>query len=608
MRLPCAPHRASRALRTPSALALHGSRRWQHSATYDAAVLGAGITGLTAAYRLSRDPKCSRVTLYEKTSEVGGWIKSDVRDANGGKVVFEEGPRTLRTAIPTCLPLLDLIFDLGLENDILMTEKSAPAALNRYIYYPDHLVRMPSPNPNMSVAQNVTSILSTILREPVFESFISGVLLDPVRPPSPPYVLDESVAEFVSRRFSPRVAENLVSALYHGIYAGDINQLSAQALLGKFRNLEFSGRGVIGGMIDQTTSGIKSMFTDDLLALEAIGSDRFVSIDSSGSYLKSLSSLVRKASVITFKEGMSELPNALNKALCSSDNVQVLDNTNIKAITRDTDTSDITIHATTGDGETVSRKHNRVISTIAPSALGQALNTRVNSNQMLPEASIRHLLHGHSSVSVNVVNLWYDNPDLLPMAGFGYLIPQSIPFEQNPERALGVIFGSDSSPGQDTVPGTKLTVMMGGHWWDGWTEADRPDEKASIDMACSVLNRHLGITETPKLVACTRAQDAIPQYTVGHLQRMRVLSDSVRHEFNNRLTLAGAWYNGVGVVDCVRQGYMAASYGVGALRVLQGDGDRPWRKFDYQNWVLEGGIPTSPIPHIDVYGSERRHF
>lgn len=224
-----------------------------------------------------------------------------------------------------------------------MTEKSAPAALNRYIYYPDHLVRMPSPNPNLSVAQNVTSILSTILREPVFESFISGVLLDPVRPPSPPYVLDESVAEFVSRRFSPRVAENLVSALYHGIYAGDINQLSAQALLGRFRNLEFSGRGVIGGMIDQTTSGIKSMFTDDLLALEAIGSDRFVSIDSSGSYLKSLSSLVKKASVITFKEGMSELPNALNKALCSSDNVQVLNNTNIKAITRDTDTSDITV-------------------------------------------------------------------------------------------------------------------------------------------------------------------------------------------------------------------------------------------------------------------------
>lgn len=109
MRLPCAPHRAFRALRTPSALDLHGSRRWQHNATYDAAVLGAGITGLTAAYRLSRDPKCSRVTLYEKTSEVGGWIKSDVRDANGGKVVFEEGPRTLRTAIPTCLPLLDLV-------------------------------------------------------------------------------------------------------------------------------------------------------------------------------------------------------------------------------------------------------------------------------------------------------------------------------------------------------------------------------------------------------------------------------------------------------------------------------------------------------------------
>ncbi|KAL4895425.1 hypothetical protein BDV59DRAFT_200071 [Aspergillus ambiguus] len=608
MRLPCAPNRTFRALRTPSAVALHGSRRWQHNATYDAAVIGAGITGLTAAYRLSRDPSCASVTLYEKTKSTGGWIKSDIRDASGGKVVFEEGPRTLRTVVPTCLPLLDLIFDLGLENDILMTEKSAPAALNRYIYYPDHLVRMPSPDPNLSVAQNVTSILGTILREPVFESFISGVLLDPVRPPAPPYVLDESVAEFVSRRLSPRVADNLVSALYHGIYAGDINQLSAQALLGKFRNLEYSGRGIIGGMIDQTTSGIKSMFTDDLLALETIGSDRFVPIDRSGSYLKSLASLVKKASVITFREGMSQLPDALSKALSKSEKVDILDNADIRAITRDSDTSDITIHAARGDGEIVARTHNRVISTIPPPALGRALNTRVNNNQMLPEASIRNLLHGHSSVSVNVVNLWYDNPDLLSIAGFGYLIPQSIPFEQNPERALGVIFGSDSSPGQDTVPGTKLTVMIGGHWWGGWTESDRPDAKTSVDMACSVLQRHLGITESPKLVACNRAQNAIPQFTVGHLQRMRVLSDSVRHEFNHRLTLAGAWYNGVGVVDCVRQGYMAASYGVGSLRVPRGDGDRPWRKFDYQNWVLEGGIPTSPVPHIDVYGSERRHF
>ena len=61
------------------------------------------------------------------------------------------------------------------------------------------------------------------------------------------------------------------------------------------------------------------------------------------------------------------------------------------------------------------------------------------------------------------------------LQGFGYLIPQSVPFELNPERALGVIFDSDISPDlHSTVPaeklGTRLTVMMGGHWWDEWSE------------------------------------------------------------------------------------------------------------------------------------------
>lgn len=158
-----------------------------------------------------------------------------------------------------------------------------------------------------------------------------------------------------------------------------------------------------------------------------------------------------------------------------------------------------------------------------------------------------------------VINLYYSDPKLIPYRGFGYLIPRSIPLEQNPERALGVIFASESSMGQDTAPGTKLTVMLGGHWWDDWTPSDLPDEQSGIEMAQSLLKRHLRVDAKPVLAQARLHRECIPQYTVGHAQRMIDLHDALQDEYNSRLKVAGAWYSGVGVNDCVKAGRLAAS-------------------------------------------------
>lgn len=66
---------------------------------YNAAVIGGGITGLTAALRLSENPECSKVTLYEKSSRLGGYVQSETIPIDGGKVVFEYGPRTIRSFV-----------------------------------------------------------------------------------------------------------------------------------------------------------------------------------------------------------------------------------------------------------------------------------------------------------------------------------------------------------------------------------------------------------------------------------------------------------------------------------------------------------------------------
>lgn len=149
-----------------------------------------------------------------------------------------------------------------------------------------------------------------------------------------------------------------------------------------------------------------------------------------------------------------------------------------------------------------------------------------------------------------VVNLFYSNASILPVHGFGYLLPRSVPINQNPERALGVVFDSDASIGQDDILGTKVTVMLGGHWWDDFDTY--PDENQGADMAKKILQRHLGISEEPRAVRVSLQKSCIPQYIVGHEDRMADTSKRLTKSFKGRLRVAGNSYTGVGLNDCIR--------------------------------------------------------
>ncbi|KAL2012042.1 hypothetical protein VTN00DRAFT_4760 [Thermoascus crustaceus] len=588
MRLACPHGHALRALQRQLIRNRNGPTRLLHTPTklYDAAVIGGGVTGLTTAFRLAQDPSCSKVTLYERSNRLGGWIQSETVEVDDGEVVFEYGPRTLRTAVPQSLPLIDLLFELGLEDQILLTSKNAPAARNRYIYYPDHLVRMPAPYPNTSHLANIFWNGWTLLTEPVFDGFIRAVLREPTKDPREDKVADqdESVAEFVSRRTTPQVADNLVSALYHGIYAGDIDRLSAQTLMGPYRDLEKTENRVIGSLLNIGGTEKMILMTDDLLAIHSVEHDR------PRDHWKVLHKFVKGTSVLTLKKGIGQLAERLESAIRDTGKVEIMTGTEVNSISRDRETSDLTVRF----GEGNSRTHNRIIATSPAPQLAKMLRSGAQGNQQLPIRTIRPLEEHNYAVTVMVVNLYYDRPNLIPYEGFGYLIPRSIPYDQNPERALGVIFGSDSSVGQDTAPGTKLTVMMGGHWWDGWEESDYPDHDSAVSMARSLLERHLSVKDAPVIARSRLQRNAIPQYTVGHTSRMQELSRAVREEFNHRLTLAGSWYGGVGVTDCVRQAYLAASYGVNARRLDDEGEKRPWSDLPYRDWDLEGGLVTAP--------------
>jgi len=168
------------------------------------------------------------------------------------------------------------------------------------------------------------------------------------------------------------------------------------------------------------------------------------------------------------------------------------------------------------------------------------------------------------ATTVGVVNLYYPDPNILPISGFGYLIPKSIPFSQNPEMALGVVFDSDAVRGQDTVPGTKLTVMLGGHWWRDFGDV-YPSEENCLEMAKSVVRRHLGIKDDPTASQSTLQKRCIPQYPVHY--RRNVLSrdhDHLLRKYHGRLKVAGSFFNGVGVNDCIRGGMDVAQSALSA--------------------------------------------
>lgn len=73
------------------------------------AVLGGGITGLSTAYYLSREFPNAKITLYEGSERLGGWLRSTPVEVEGGTVLFEGGPRTLRPSAPSAMATLEIV-------------------------------------------------------------------------------------------------------------------------------------------------------------------------------------------------------------------------------------------------------------------------------------------------------------------------------------------------------------------------------------------------------------------------------------------------------------------------------------------------------------------
>lgn len=186
------------------------------------AIIGAGITGLTAAFCLQR--KGVTVTVYEASGRPGGVIQSTRKDG----FLAESGPNTL---LETSQEIPRLISELNLDSRRLYTH---PDAKTRFVVRGKRPVAMPSSPPAIFTSPLLSANSKfALLREPFVSRRHDGK--------------EESVAEFVTRRLNREFLERLVDALVGGIYAGDPERLSLQHALPRLAQAEAKYGSLIKG-------------------------------------------------------------------------------------------------------------------------------------------------------------------------------------------------------------------------------------------------------------------------------------------------------------------------------------------------------------------------
>ena len=190
-------------------------------------IIGAGITGLTTAYRLLQRQPDLHVTILEQNQHVGGNIHT--LNADGFRV--ETGPNGFLDNKPTTLQLCR---DLGLGDRLIAASEGSRK--NRYVFIDQKLQRLPG-----SLMSFVRSRLLTLRGKWSFA-------MEPYRKPPSPLPDDESIAEFATRRAGRQAAEVFADALTTGIHGGDPALLSVRACFPRLVNFENEHGSVIRGV------------------------------------------------------------------------------------------------------------------------------------------------------------------------------------------------------------------------------------------------------------------------------------------------------------------------------------------------------------------------
>ncbi len=309
---------------------------------------------------------------------------------------------------------------------------------------------------------------------------------------------DESLASFVRRRLGVEALDRMAQPMVGGIYTADPETLSLRATLPRFLEMEREHRSLILAMLRQ---------------------GRAQKVGTSGA---------RYSLFLSFDQGMQVLVDALSQQV----KADIRLNTRAVGLKREGPAWAIT----TSDGEELIADKICIA---------------------LPAYLAATLLHGRLAeklrqikyASTATINFAYRRSAIAhPLNGFGFVVP----FIEK-RSLIACTFSSVKFSGRAAEGHVLLRAFAGGALQPEIFALDEDDMRVRVETN---LRELLGITEEPLFVEVAKWKDSMPQYEVGHLERVNEIEKLVSEIPG--LTLAGNAYRGAGIPDCIRSGQTAA--------------------------------------------------
>ena len=330
------------------------------------------------------------------------------------------------------------------------------------------------------------------------------LLREPFIAPAPA-ALEESIAAFVRRRLGSEFLDYVIDPFVSGVYAGDPEQISVAAAFPRLHALEQKYGSLIKGQIQGARERRRSADTAK---------------NTAGSF--------------SFRRGMQTLTDALARAVAS-----VATAVRVGEIARN---SDGTWTVTgTRDGEPVVRRARAVVLATPAHATAELLRklapAATQGLAAIPYAAIASVASAYRRVDIGH-----------SLAGFGFLVPKK---EQR--QILGSLFSSSMFEGRAPAETVLLTSFVGG------LRNPALPAKPDAELAAIVhgeLRALAGARSEPLWMNVTRWTHAIPQYNLGHRERLRPVEDAER-AFPG-LFFCASYRGGVSVGDCIKSAHAMA--------------------------------------------------
>lgn len=459
------------------------------------AIVGGGISGLAAAFDLLRAREQGAPIeeyLFEGGERLGGVVRTERVEG----CVVEAGPDSFLTEKRDALALAT---ELGIAGEVI---GSNDAERKTYILHNGRLEPFPE-GLQFLVPSRLWPILRTRLFSPADKLEIALEFLRRPRGSD----ADESVASFVERHFGRGVVETIADPLLSGVYGGRASELSVQAVLPRFVDIERRDGSLVLGVWRNLRNRRRGTPAPLFSA---------------------------------FRNGLEQLVDAIRARLPRD---RVFCGRRIRAVERSAGGS-FRLEFETGE----SVEAEGVVL-----ALPAYESARVLAGV---DGELCRWLSEIPYVSSLTVALGYERAavEKLP-PGFGFLVPR----KEN-RRLLACTFVHNKFPFRVPENRGLLRCFLGGA---GREEVMQASDAEIIALILEELKGILGLAATPLFTRIYRWPRAMAQYNVGHKERLRAIEARLANLPG--LALAGNANQGIGVPDCIRSGRRAAAQVISTL-------------------------------------------